>query len=161
MSVSVSGKVLNFIQQHKGPFSIESVAALCDLSAKQVRPVIIRMSHKGTITKLDRGLYLNCNHSIRCGSSGDWGFTSEMIGKILGVIEGETITSARGLGSAIGYSRQYAFKYLEMLASSGCVGWDGEKYVVISKDISRMGQVDKGIIKRIKGGQNERSNEDI
>ncbi len=144
--------VANFINQHKGAFNCAMVCSMCGLSEQQVRPILKRYLANERINSPERGLYLRKRHDIMVDSSeGRWIFSTDSARDILDVIECSDINSARKLGAAIGYSRQYAFKYLETLATTGCIGFSKEgKFVVIHRDLTKLGLVEKGIIGRMK-----------
>lgn len=144
---ALSSLVANFVNLHRGPFTVQLVCDMCNLKATQVAPVLRRFLENGLICKADEGMYLRKARDIQISSAGGWNYSTEMAREILKIIGKGGISSCRTLAQEIGYSRQYAWKYLATLASIGCVERSGKYYAVINEDISRLGDTEPGILR--------------
>lgn len=150
-----SALVTNFLDQYRKPFDMETAAGMTGLSKKVVRPIVTRAKHKGQVKEIEPGIYIRTHHerisnsatSMPCG----WKYSVAVGTAILELLERKEIKSVRTLGTALGKSRQYAYIYLEGLASLGAVQWDGSRYLPTGKgSVLMIGcQIEKGILGRM------------
>lgn len=155
--VEVRKLVENFIDQYRKPFNLEVVCEMIGKTGKQVGPLLKMMESKGRIKKIEDGIYLlrgkDISHTSMYGNR-MWRYNAETGDNILKILKSNKIGNIRKLAQIMGVSRQYAYLYLEALASIGAVVWDGEKYGVTGTgDLTRLGcRIDKGILGRMRHG---------
>ncbi|MCB5251416.1 MAG: hypothetical protein WC944_04910 [Candidatus Cloacimonadaceae bacterium] len=147
----------NFINQYNRPFTIEVVAEMTALEMGKVKPVIQKLIKDKTLKYIDaqEGIMVRNNrfNPVVCyRQKGSWRFDPAAASALLDVIEKGQYTSIRSIALACGRSRQWAFVYMEALASMGLLGMRDYVYVVLSREnICDIGMVIKpGILGEIR-----------
>lgn len=147
----------NFINQYNRPFTIEVVAEMTALELSKVKPVIRKLIKDKTLKCIDAqaGIIVRSNRFnpvVGYQQKGSWRFDPSAAAALLDVIEQGRYTSIRAIALACGRSRQWAFVYMEALASMGLLGMRDYVYVVLSRDkICDIGRIIKpGILGEIR-----------
>ncbi|MDD3712598.1 MAG: hypothetical protein PHZ28_03770 [Candidatus Izemoplasmatales bacterium] len=139
----------NFIYQYTRPFTIEVVAEMTALEIGKVKPIIKKLIADETLKYIDasEGIMVRNNrfNPVVCyQQKGSWRFDPAAASALLDLIEQGKFTSIRSVAIACGRSRQWAFVYMEALASMGLLGMRDYVYVVLSRDnICEIGKVIK------------------
>ncbi len=129
----------NFIYQYDRPFTTEVVAEMTALETGKVKPIIKRLLKDGTLKYIDakEGIMVRNNrfNPVLCyQQKGGWRFDPAAASALLDVIDQGQHKSIRSVALACGRSRQWAFVYMEALASMGLLGMRDYVYVVMSRD---------------------------
>lgn len=147
----------NFINQYNRPFTVEVVAEMTALEIGKIKPIIRQLIKDKTLKYIDaqEGIMVRNNrfNPVVCyQQKGGWRFDPAAASALLDVIEQGQYTSIRSVAIACGRSRQWAFVYMEALASMGLLGMRDYVYVVLSRDnICDIGKVIKpGILGEIR-----------
>ena len=147
--------VMNFMDQYRKPFDMDVIAGMTGLSKREVRPIVTRATRAGRVKEIEPGIYIRIHHERVFNSAprmpGGWRYNVAVGQATLELLARREICSVRALGAAMDKSRQYAYIYLEALASLGAVKWDGVRYVVTGEgNALELGcQVEKGILGRM------------
>lgn len=172
---STTKLVENFVEQYRKPFSIDILCEMIGRTRKQVRPVVTRMMFKDRIMEIEPGIYVTVRRErlnlSRMNGNMLWSYNAEVGERVLGILESQRISNVRALAKVMGVSRQYAYLYLEALASIGLVGWEEGCYVRVNstRDVSNPedkrqddastiklgGHVEKGILGRLRWREND------
>jgi hypothetical protein len=151
------GIIENFINQYNRPFTVEVVAEMTALEIGKIKPIIRQLIKDKTLKYIDaqEGIMVRNNrfNPVVCyQQKGGWRFDPAAASALLDVIEQGQYTSIRSVAIACGRSRQWAFVYMEALASMGLLGMRDYVYVVLSRDnICDIGKVIKpGILSEIR-----------
>lgn len=147
----------NFINQYNRPFTLEVAAEMTALEISKVKPVIQKLIKDKTLKYIDTqdGILVRSNrfNPVVCyRQKGSWRFDPAAASVLLDVVEKGRYTSIRAIALACGRSRQWAFVYMEALASLGLLGMQDYVYVVLGRDnICDIGMVIKpGILGEIR-----------
>lgn len=139
----------NFVAVCRIPFGVKTFEEMTGL--QDGKEYIRTFLEQGKIKEIEAGIYIVRDLHGRSITSAerDWRFTVEGAWLVLEALPESTI---RKIGEKIGRSRQWAYRYLEALASIGAVEYDGSSYVdVLGADVSRIGcEIEKGILRRMK-----------
>jgi len=153
----------NFVSQFNKPFDLGTISSLIGRSPRSVKPVLAELLTTKQIRLVDpeQGIYVRNNRynaSISYNQKGDWVFNTIAAEAVLDVLKSGHYNSARKVGAAIGRSRQWAFVYMEALASIGCIGYGDQGYYVVSRDnLSKIGSiVEPGILGKLKSVVSEK-----
>ena len=139
----------NFIYQYTRPFTIEVVAEMTGLEIGKVKPFIKKLIKDKTLKYIDasEGIMVRNNrfNPVVCyQQKGSWRFDPAAASALLDLIDNGQFTSIRSVALACGRSRQWAFVYMEALASMGLLGMRDYVYVVLSREnICDIGKVIK------------------
>jgi hypothetical protein len=139
----------NFIYQYTRPFTIEVVAEMTALEIGKVKPIIKKLIKDKTLKYIDtsEGIMVRNNrfNPVVCyQQKGSWRFDPAAASALLVLIDNGQFTSIRSVAIACGRSRQWAFVYMEALASMGLLGMRDYVYVVLSREnICEIGKVIK------------------
>ena len=151
----------NFVNQYKKPFSAEIMSAMTGMELAQCQRVIKRMTGKGTLRELEKGIYVcprerEISHSTRVGS-GNWAYKIESARQILEQIDMGNNKGCREIAKALGVSRQYVYMYLVGLCSIGSVGFNLTGYYVERTDnlLSLGSNLQPGILGRLRQQQRD------
>jgi DNA-binding transcriptional regulator YhcF (GntR family) len=143
------------------PYTAEMLAGMIEAPLEAVQAELEKLAKAGRVKEVD-GVYLTCRPAAQ--TIGRWCFDQVLAKQMLQVIRKKRITSVRGLAKQVGYSRQYAFLYMEAMASIGLIRWDGEsgryvaKRMVKNKSLQALGtNVKKGILGEMKYGVRHQS----
>ncbi len=146
--------IQNFVNQWRKPFSVEVCSAMTGVSKSKVKRELKRYIQEGRVKEPETGIYI-VNHNIT--HSGDangnkWNYNTDSGLEILKSIDGKGLKGVRDVATTIQKSRQYAFLYMEALASIDCLGLNTNGYFVKSYDgLSRLGTVvKKGILSEMR-----------
>jgi len=156
--LSTSKLVENFVDQYRKPFSLDILCEMISRTRKQVRPVITRMMFKDRIMEIEPGIYVAVRREriilSRMNGNMLWNYNAEVGNQVMGILKSHKISNVRALAKLMGVSRQYAYLYLEALASIGAVGWNDGRYVSQKVDSEKVlgSQVEKGILGRLRWG---------
>jgi hypothetical protein len=138
------------------PYTAEMLAGMIEAPLEAVQAELEKLAKAGRVKEVD-GVYLTCRPAAQ--TIGRWCFDQVLAKQMLQVIRKKRITSVRGLAKQVGYSRQYAFLYMEAMASIGLIRWDGESGRYVAKrgadnqPLHALGiQVKKGILGEMKYG---------
>lgn len=147
----------NFVYQYDRPFTAEVVAEMTALEIGKVKPIIKRLLKDGTLKYIDakEGIMVRNNrfNPVLCyQQKGGWRFDPAAASALLDVIDQGQHKSIRSVALACGRSRQWAFVYMEALASMGLLGMRDYVYVMLSRDnVFDIGKVIKpGILGEIR-----------
>jgi len=147
----------NFITQFRKPFDTRLASEYLGMPEKVAEAMIREFLAHGKIRRISESeaIYALANRfpNNRIDYSGGLNLYPTRALHLLGLIESGCYPSCRKLEKAFGQSRQMVYLYLEALASIGCVGWQDNHYIVLSKEnLNRLGsKVEKGILARLKG----------
>ncbi len=139
----------NFIYQYTRPFTIEVVAEMTALEICKVKPIIKQLIKDKTLKYIDtsEGIMVRNNrfNPVVCyQQKGSWRFDPAAASALLDLIDNGKFSSIRSVAIACGRSRQWAFVYMEALASLGLLGMRDYVYVVLSREnICEIGKVIK------------------
>jgi len=156
---STSKLVENFVAQYRKPFSIDILCEMIGKTRKQVRPVVTRLMFRGRIMEVEAGIYVTARpdrvNLSRMNGNMLWSYNASVGERVLEILESQSISNVRGLAKVMGVSRQYAYLYLEALASIGLVGYEDGCYVRVKRQddtpIIKLGSmIDKGILGRLR-----------
>lgn len=156
---STTKLVENFVAQYRKPFSIDILCEMIGKTRKQVRPVVTRLMFKDRIMEIEAGIFVAVRHERldmgRMNGNMHWRYNCEVGERVLEILESQSISNVRGLAKVMGVSRQYAYLYLEALASIGLVGYEDGCYVRVKRQddtpIIKLGSmIDKGILGRLR-----------
>jgi len=140
--VSTTKLVENFVEQYRKPFSIDILCKMIGRTRKQVRPVVTRLMFRGRIMEVEAGIYVTARpdrvNLSRMNGNMLWSYNGEVGERVLSILDSQSISNVRGLAKVMGVSRQYAYLYLEALASIGLVGYEEGCYVRVNstRDVS-------------------------
>lgn len=157
---STTKLVENFVAQYRKPFSIDILCEMIGKTRKQVRPVVTRLMFKDRIMEIEAGIFVAVRHERldmgRMNGNMHWRYNCEVGERVLEILENQSISTVRGLAKAMGVSRQYAYLYLEALASIGLVGYEDGCYVRVKRldgapTLLHGSNIEKGILGRLKG----------
>ncbi len=141
--------ILNFVNQYNRPFNAELTAEMTAIDLEIVKPILSELLADKTIKLISttEDIYVRSNrfNPVVCyQQKGGWRFDPAAALALLEIIERGQYTSIRAIGNACGRSRQWAFVYMEALASMGLLGMRDYVYVVLGKDrICDIGKVIK------------------
>jgi hypothetical protein len=139
----------NFIYQYTRPFTVEVVAEMTALEIGKVKPIIKKLIADKTLKYIDasEGIMVRNNrfNPVVCyQQKGSWRFDPAAASALLDLIEKGKFSSIRSVAVACGRSRQWAFVYMEALASMGLLGMRDYVYVVLGREnICEIGKVIK------------------
>lgn len=148
--------VANFVRQYRKPFSVEILSNLTQLTPAACVGALKELAAAGEAREIEAGIWTglgqyNVGHSNTAGGM-RWTYKSDGGKRILELLRGGRYGAIREIGKALGVSRQYAYLYLEALASIGAVSWEGGRYMATGKgDLTLLGCViEKGILGRLR-----------
>jgi len=156
---STSKLVENFVAQYRKPFSIDILCEMIGKTRKQVRPVVTRLMFNDRIMEIEAGIFVAVRQErlnlSRMNGNMLWSYNASVGERVLEILESQSISNVRGLAKVMGVSRQYAYLYLEALASIGLVGYEDGCYVRVKRQddtpIIKLGSmIDKGILGRLR-----------
>lgn len=149
-------KVENAVNIMRRPYTAEMIAGMVEAPVGQVQAELKSLEKAGRVKDAD-GIYLTKRPATL--TINKWCFDQALARQMLRVIRKKKIVSVRALAAEVGYSRQYAFLYMEALASIGLIRWDAEKRRYVAKrgadnqPLHALGtQVRKGILGEMKYG---------
>lgn len=149
-------KIENAVDIMQRPYTAEMIAGVIEAPVDQVQAELKSLERAGRVKETD-GVYLTCRPAAQ--TINKWCFDQALAKQMLQVIRKKKITSVRALAAEVGYSRQYAFLYMEAMASIGLIRWNAEKgrYVakrtVKNQTLHALGTgVKKGILGEMKYG---------
>lgn len=152
----MSKLIENFAAQYRRPFNAEICGNLTGESEVEVRETMARLVRAGTAQEIQPGVW-QATQTHRIVNTNQvngtrWTYKVSTGAKILDLLKAKRIESVRDLGLELGVSRQYAYMYLEALASLGAVTWTGSRYIGTGQgDLALLGCViEKGILGRLK-----------
>lgn len=153
-------QIENAVEIMQRPYTAEMIAAMIEAPVAAVQAELDRLEAAGRVKAVD-GVYLTCRPAAL--SVNKRRFDQALARQMLQVIREKRIASVRALADEVGYSRQYAYLYMEALASLGVLKWDAEKSRYVAKKTVRNSTlhtlgvgVKKGILGKMKYGRNER-----
>jgi hypothetical protein len=160
--MTTSDLVNNFVSQFNKPFDLSMISNMIDRDPDEVKAELAELLTTEQIRLVDpeQGIYVRNNRfSARVGynQKGNWTFDPMEASSLLDVIESGEYRSIRAIAKVIGRSHQWVFVYLEALASIGCIGMDGKRYVVKSCErVREIGKyIDAGILGRLRPKKSE------
>jgi len=139
----------NFIYQYTRPFTIEVVAEMTGLEIGKIKTIIKKLIKDKALKYIDasEGIIVRNNrfNPVVCyQQKGSWRFDPAAASALLDLIDKGQYSSIRSVAIACGRSRQWAFVYMEALASMGLLGMRDYVYVVLSREnICEIGKVIK------------------
>jgi hypothetical protein len=149
--------ILNFINQYDRPFNAELIAKLTCVSNDGVERLLPEMLQSRVIKQIedDPPIYVRANrYQARIGYQHYKGWTFSIIDahRLLDILEQGRYKSIRDIAQAVGKSRQWAYIYLEALASIEVVDLRGFIYVVVSRqNVPKIGRkVQKSILGQLR-----------
>ena len=157
---STSKLVENFVAQYRKPFSIDILCEMIGKTRKQVRPVVTRLMFNDRIMEIEAGIFVAVRQErlnlSRMNGNMLWRYKASVGERVLEILESQSISNVRGLAKVMGVSRQYAYLYLEALASIGLVGYEDGCYVRVKRldgapTLLHGSNIEKGILGRLKG----------
>jgi len=152
----VSKLVENFAAQYRRPFNVEICGNLTGESDDAVTQTMARLVRAGRAREIEPGVWqATQTHRIVNTNSVNgirWTYRVSVGAKVIEVLSQKRVESVRDLGQHLSVSRQYAYMYLEALASLGAVTWTGSRYIGTGQDdLTLLGCViEKGILARLK-----------
>lgn len=156
--------MLNFVGQYRRPFNLTAAANLTGLGEQMVSRELQALADKGMVREVEPGIWraserrMVSNSNIQNGIK--WVYKVSTGEAILKLLEQHTIDSIRELARRLNASRQYAYLYLEALATIGAVAWVDERYVATGAgDIMTLGcRVEKGILHKLRRKDGQQAN---
>lgn len=150
-------QIENAVEIMQRPYTAEMIAAMIDAPLEAVQAELNNLAKAGRVKEVD-GVYLTCRPAAQ--TIGRWCFDQALARQMLQVIRKKRIVSVRALADEVGYSRQYAYLYMEALASLGVLKWDSEKGRYVAKKTVRNSilhtlgvDVKKGILGKMRYGR--------
>ncbi len=138
------------------PYTAEMIAGMIEAPLGVVQAELNNLAKAGRVKEVD-GVYLTCCPAAQ--TIGRWRFDQALAKQMLQAIRKKKIKSVRDLAKQVGYSRQYAYLYMEAMASIGLIRWDAEsgryiaKRIVQNKSLQALGiNVKKGILGEMRYG---------
>lgn len=141
----------NFATQYRKPFGVDTVRSYTGQSESEIRVAIRDLIREDAIAEISPGIYLRkreiANSSIPAKNN-TFCYRAEYARELMGLIGTGRLKSIREVATAWGYSRQFAYLYLEALLSIGVIDVIDRGYVLTGKtDLVALGiRIDKGII---------------
>lgn len=149
-------KIENAVNIMQRPYTAEMIAGVIEAPVGKVQAELEKLAKAGRVKETD-GVYLTCRPAAQ--TINKWCFDQALAKLMLDVIRKKKITSVRALAAEVGYSRQYAYLYMEAMASIGLIRWDAEKgrymakRTVKNQTLHALGTgVKKGILGEMKYG---------
>lgn len=140
----------NFLACWEQPFSVAVASEMTGVSAGLVRRYLGEACDRGEVRAVGGGIWL-VRRDVWMNVDG-WRYSRSAAEAVLAAMGKDGVRSMRELAARMGYSRQYAFKYMEGLASIGAVEWrEGMWRVVAGAELRELGtRLEKGILGRLK-----------
>ncbi len=149
--------ILNFIRQYDRPFNAESIAQMTNVCREAIEMLLSELLQSRVIKQIedDPPIYVRANrYQARIGYQHYKGWTFSIIDahRLLDILEQGRYKSIRDIAQAVGKSRQWAYIYLEALASIEVVDLRGFIYVVVSRqNVPKIGRkVQKSILGQLR-----------
>ena len=149
--------ILNFISQYDRLFNAELISKLTSVNIEVTEKLLPELLQSQAIKQIEDcpPIYVRANrYQARIGYQHykGWTFSIADAHKLLDILEQGRYKSIREIAQVIGKSRQWAYIYLEALASIEVVDLRQHIYVVISRqNVPKIGRkVQKGILGQLR-----------
>lgn len=133
--------VRNFVSQYRRPFSEDTIASYTGISIKRLKPIVCKLiaEQQIKVASIDpEQIYVKANRYLgiyeKTHDHNRWNFDQDKAMILLKEVEANKHRNVRTIAKAIGKSRQWAYVYLEAMASIGAIEKVNGYYNLISID---------------------------